>query len=247
MYFYVCTRNHCEWHAFWLSLSISSEAYTIIYLHTSLLISGWTFFPSFPFCFSITHDYHFSLTKVITECMGLKEADRNWLTKCLVHMSVALTLGRKGRWDLGVLGLNVFSFWKIIQVTHEYILWVNCENIEKRLKLALVIAIQFPCTYFLYVFLMVTHDGGLSSFFLLPFCLTEESLKAVPTIMASSQEAKRALFCSCICDHHFAILIDQKGSFCINQLNFHHIFKRLCLYYNIILNKLVSLGGCFYI
>lgn len=76
---------------------------------------------------------------------------------------------------------------------------------------------------------------------------TEESLKAVPTIMASSQEAKRALFCSYICDHHFAILIDQKWSFCINQLNFRHIFKRLCLYYNIILNKLVSLGGCFYI
>ena len=157
-------------------------------------------------------------------------------------MSVALTLGRKGHWDFGVLGFSVFSFWKIIQVTHEYILWVNCENIEKRLKLALVISIQFPCTYFLYVFLMVTHDGGLTVLF-----STEESLKAVPTIMASSQEAKRALFCSYICDHHFAILIDQKWSFCINQLNFRHIFKRLCLYYNIILNKLVSLGGCFYI
>ena len=100
-------------------------------------------------------------------------------------------------------------------------------------------------------FVCVPHDYTWwrlnSSFFLLLFCLTEESLKAVPTIMASSQEAKRALFCSCICDHHFAILMDQKGSFCINQLNFHHIFKRLCLYYNIILNKLVSLGGCFYI
>ena len=41
----------------------------------------------------------------------------------------------------------------------------------------MVISIRFPCTYFLYVFLMVTHDGGLTVLF-----STEESLKAAEKI-----------------------------------------------------------------
>ena len=159
MFLYVCTRNHCKWHAFWSSLSISSEAYAIIYWHTSLLISGWTCFLPFPFRSSITR-VPLQFDRGNHRMHGTEGASPLSCSRVSCFL-----FRKKGPLGLGGTWIQCFFLLKNYAGNTWIYTWLNCENIEKRLKLALVISIQSPCTYFLYVFLIVTHDGGLTVLF----------------------------------------------------------------------------------